>query len=105
MDGDKAYASELLARAVANGGVKLDSYIGNHDFYVKNGFEPVSWVRWDDRYKPTGWNEKRDKREPIIFYKYVGHPVTETAEEFMKRVSPSKRYSRAMNVRDRQINK
>lgn len=104
MDGDKAFASELLARAVVNGGVKLDSYSGNHDFYTKNGFEPVSWVRWDDRYAPNEWNESYD-REPIIFYRYVGHPVTETAEQFMARVNPSKRYTRAMNVRDRTINK
>ena len=101
---DAARGSEILARAVAMGGVKLDSYSGNHSFYTKNGFEPVSWVKWDDRYAPTGWNKDRDKREPIIFYRYVGHKVTETAEEFMARVKPSKRYSRGMNVRDKKIN-
>lgn len=101
---DEASGSDILARAVEMGGVKLDSYAGNHSFYTKNGFEPVSWVKWDDRYAPPGWKEDRDKREPIIFYRYVGHKVTETADEFMARVKPSKRYSRGMNVRDKKIN-
>ena len=101
---DDASGSDILARAVEMGGVKLDSYSGNHGFYAKCGFEPVSWVQWDDRYAPKGWNPERDKREPIIFYRYVGHRVTETAEEFMARVKPSKRYSRAMNVRDKKLN-
>ncbi len=100
---DEASGSDILARAVEMGGVKLDSYAGNHNFYTKNGFEPVSWVKWDDRYAPAGWDESRDKREPIIFYRYVGHRVTESADDFMARVKPSKRYSRAMNVRDKKI--
>ena len=113
--GDKTFASELLQIAVNQGGVKLDSYIGNHDFYTKNGFEPVSWCEWDDEYKPPDWNENRDKREPIIFYRYVGHPVTETAQQFMSRVPPSRgidpktgkpdNYSAAFDARDSKIKK
>ena len=87
---DSIFGSELLARAVQMGGVKLDSYEGNHKFYTKNGFEPVSWCEWNEKFKPDDWNENRDKREPIIFYRYVGHPVTETAEAFMARVPASK---------------
>ena len=82
--------SEILARAVALGGTKLDSYSKNHEFYTANGFEPVSWCKWNNKFKPPDWNPKRDEREPIIFYRYVGHPVTETAAEFMARVPASR---------------
>lgn len=49
----------------------LDSYEGNHEFYVKCGFEPVSWCKWNGEYAPDDWNKEFGK-EDIIFYKYVG---------------------------------
>lgn len=98
---------DLLARAVAMGGTKLDSYEKNHNFYIRNGFEPVSWCKWDDAYndyaKQNGWDENRDEREPIIFYRYVGHPVTEKADEFMRRVPASADYDTAQGARDRKL--
>ena len=88
---DKAIkGTQLLEKAVEMGGVKLDSYEGNHKFYIKCGFEPVSWCEWNPKFAPDDWNAERDKPEPIIFYRYVGHPVTETAAEFMARVPASK---------------
>ena len=45
--GDRVRGSELIQLAVANGGTKLDSYAGNHKFYCKNGFEPVSWCAFN----------------------------------------------------------
>ncbi len=42
---DTCKGRDLLAMAVQNGGVKLDSYEGNHGFYDKCGFEPVSWCK------------------------------------------------------------
>ena len=81
---------DLLKKAVEMGGVKLDSYEGNHDFYIKCGFEPVSWCEWNEKFAPDDWNPERDRPEPIIFYRYVGHPVTESAKDFMARVPASK---------------
>ena len=61
--------SDLIQKAVENGGVKLDSFSGNHGFYVRNGFEPVSWCEFDESYAPPGWTKGRDDSESIIFYK------------------------------------
>ncbi|WP_252899456.1 hypothetical protein [Lactococcus fujiensis] len=63
-DNDNVRGTDLLKLAVENGGTKLDSYAGNHLFYTKNGFEPISWCKWDDEYAPEGWN---GKPENIIF--------------------------------------
>lgn len=56
------------------GGTKLDSFSGNHGFYIKAGFEPVTWVGWDKTYEThmieQGWKPGIDKREPIIFYRF-----------------------------------
>lgn len=69
---DSAKGKDLMRLAVENGGVKLDSYSGNHGFYLNCGFEPVSWCAWDDQYAPDGWDSSRDSREDIVFYKYTG---------------------------------
>lgn len=98
---DTARGSDLLKEAVKKGGTKLDSYQANHMFYTKNGFEPVSWCKWDDAFKPDGWTEDFD-RENIIFYKYTGKQPDklETASEFFKRVDESEDYGAAQEIRD-----
>lgn len=101
MPGDTVRGKELIQMAVDAGGVKLDSYDGNHGFYVKCGFEPVSWCKWDDQYAPDGWNESRDRREDIIFYKYTGgRSGYATAEDFKKSVAASDDYGAAQKARD-----
>ena len=61
----------LLEFAIAHGGTKLDSYDGNHSFYTKNGFEPVSWTPFNKEFA-DGWKESGQSEEHVIFYKYVG---------------------------------
>lgn len=99
---DSIRGSDLIRESVKNGGIKLDSYAGNHEFYQKNGFEPVSWCEWDDKEAPVDWRDWMDK-EPIIFYKYTGiKPSTiEDASEFFNRVSASTDYDEAEAVRDK----
>lgn len=99
--GDTLSGKDILKEAVKQGGIKLDSYSGNHTFYQECGFEPVSWCRWEDEYAPPDWNENFD-RENIIFYKYTGKvpDKIEGAKEFFKRVKPSKDYDAAYNVRE-----
>lgn len=94
----------LLKAAVEAGGTKLDSYSGNHAFYTKCGFEPVSWCEFDEQYAPPGWKKGRDKPEPVIFYKYTGRCTAEkSANKFLATVAPSSDYDEAMNARDAQM--
>lgn len=91
--------------ATENGVTKLDSYSGNHGFYVKCGFEPVSWCKWDDQYAPDGWNSSRDNREPIVFYKYTGNTGPYSAESlnvnnFLASTPASADYDAAQAARD-----
>lgn len=101
---DSLKGSQLLQFAVKNGGKKLDSYAGNHEFYIRNGFEPVSWCKWDDAYAPKGWKESGAKPEHIIFYKYTGKKSEyDTAEKFFESVPASRDYDTAYEERDKQL--
>jgi len=99
---DTVRGFELLKDAVDNGGIKLDSYAGNHEFYTKNGFEPISWCEWVDEYAPSDWKDGFE-REPIMFYRYTGKPINVTLEDFITQVPPSADYDKAMNIRDERI--
>ncbi len=99
----------LLKIAIANGGDRLDSFEGNHTFYTRNGFEPVSWCRWSDEYAPDEWKlafghlpekKKQKYREDVIFYRYTGKVTTESAAEFKARVPASVGYDEAKKARD-----
>lgn len=101
---DSLSGKDILAFAVKNGGTKLDSYDGNHGFYVKCGFEPVSWCAWNGDYAPDDWSESRDVPENIIFYKYTGKTSPyATAEEFYDAVPASADYDSAYAERDKQL--
>lgn len=103
--------SSILQRAVSMGGKKLDSFSGNHNFYTKNGFEPVSWVKFDERYAPDGWKESGCARESVIFYKYVGKGNVKYAglkglKEFKTKTQPFRgknAYDDAYDYRDKHI--
>ena len=101
--GDTVSGKDLLKMAVDNGGTKLDSFSGNHGFYTKCGFEPVSWTPFNEAYAPPGWVKGRDKPEPIVFYKYKGGKVTTTLDEFLSNTKPFEGddgYDRAMKFRN-----
>jgi len=101
--GDVIHGSDLLQHAIENGGDRLDAFGGLYGFYVKQGFEPVSWTPFNEEYAPDGWDKARDDAEPVIFYKYTGKSTTESKKEFFKRVKPSKDYDTAMSIRDKEI--
>lgn len=95
---------DLIAHAVKNGGDRLDAFGENlYRFYTRQGFEPVSWTPFDERYAPEGWDKNRDEPEPVIFYKYTGKVTNETFDEFKSRVNPSADYDAAMKIRDEDI--
>ena len=108
-DSMKGY--ELIEKAVKAGGKKLDSFSGNFAYYMRNGFEPVSWTVFDKKYKPGGWVEGRDREEPVIFFKYTGKKYGkqtadfwESKEElFYRNVKMSGSYDEAMAKRDREV--
>ena len=95
----------LIQYALQNGGDRLDAFSFLYGFYIKQGFEPVSWTPFNEEYAPEGWNKNRDEPEPVIFYKYTGKVTNETFEEFKNRVKPSSDYDEAMSIRDKEIKK
>lgn len=82
--GDNVHGSDILQMAVEQGGKKLDAFSGLYGFYRKNGFEPVSWCKFDKNFAPPGWTEGRDAEEPIIFWKYTGNKATGVKTEVLK---------------------
>lgn len=96
---------DLMRMAVENGGVKLDSFAGNHGFYTKMGFEPVSWTPFNEEYAPPGWKAEYQK-EPVIFYKYTGNTNQPSVAEFTSKVPPctgENGYDDAMAIRDNSL--
>lgn len=102
--GDKLRGKDLLKLAVENGGKKLDSYSGNHGFYVKCGFEAVSWCEFDEQYAPPGWVKGRDKPEPVIFYKYTGQSnQSRNEQDIFNSIPASADYDAALAARNQSI--
>lgn len=99
------YGEEILEKAVELGGIKLDSFSGNHDFYQKCGFKAVSWCKFEEEHAPEDWDKDRDKPEPVVFYKYVGKPLTdsEDLDDFLRNNKPFKNYKDAQDYRDKEI--
>lgn len=96
--------SDLLKKAVENGGDRLDA-LGPvlFNFYTRNGFEPVSYTPFDEKYAPEGWKKGLDKPEPVIFYKHTGKKVTISYDEFMNKAKPytgDDGYQNAKDARD-----
>ena len=60
--------------ARSQGGKTFDSFSGNWDFYLHNGYVPTKYAPWDHSYdkvmKEQGWDPKLDKPEPVIYFKY-----------------------------------
>lgn len=104
-NGDVVNGRDLLQHAIENGGDRLDAFSGLYGFYSKQGFEPVSWIPFDERFAPDGWDKGRDDTEPIIFWKYTGKINKMKYDDFIKTVKPSKDYDTAMSVRDKEMNK
>ena len=108
--GDAVTGRELLKHALDNGGKKLDAFGGLYGFYAKNGFEPVSWCKFDENYAPEDWVKGRDEPEPVIFWKHTGRSFDEisrdhgrNAYEFTAKVKASADYDAAKGERDRSM--
>lgn len=102
---DKVRGSDLLKKAVANGGNKLDAFEGLYGFYARNGFEPVSWCEFDEEYAPEGWDKNKDKKERIIFWKYTGKNYEGSKDDFLTKTKKSNSYDEAMEKRNNEMEK
>ena len=98
--------SDLLKHAVEMGGNKLDAFGELYGFYIRCGFEPVSWCKWDQKNAPPDWNAEYGE-EPVIFYRHTGRTREEIErdfgeryEDFTKRVKPDAGYGEAQKRRD-----
>ena len=92
-----------MEHAVKNGGIKLDSFSGNHNFYTRNGFHPVSYCEFNKEYAPVGWDEKRDELEDVVFYVYTGEKKQtnwKIIKNSVKKFSGDDAYDEAMKYRD-----
>ena len=110
MPGDKVRGSDLLKYAIQMGGNKLDAFSGLYGFYAKNGFEPVSWCEFDERYAPPDWKKGRDEPEPVIFWKHTGRSYQDivkdhglNADEFITKVAASAGYDAAKEARNKSM--
>ena len=105
-EGDKGVTgSALLQYAVSKGGRKLDSFDGNFDFYVKNGFEPVSWTRFNEEYAPADWRKGKDRPENVVFFRYnpkgAEKWTDKRSDDFYRSVAESADYDTAKAKRNR----
>ena len=107
--GEYGVGKVLLQKAVQEGGKKLDAYGKDlYEYYIRNGFEPVSWTEWNGEYAPEDWKQAKEQglsveEEPVIFYKYTGNKTNETYEEFINRVKASSDYDEAQKRRDKEV--
>lgn len=99
-----ASGGDMVQRAVDAGGNKLDAFGPKlYEFYVKNGFTPVSRCKFDEKYAPPGWVKGRDKKEDIVFYMYTGEVTKMTYNEFCHHVKRSKDYNSAKIARNLEL--
>lgn len=102
--GDTTRGRDLLKQAVENGGDRLDAFGENlYNFYTRNGFEPVSYTKFDERYAPEGWVKGVDAPEPVIFYKHTGVKGTKSYDEFLSTGKEYPDYDTAYSARDKEI--
>lgn len=100
---DTLRGSDLIQEAVKNGGIKLDSFSGNHKFYMKNGFSPISRCEYNEEYAPDGWLKGRDKPEDVVFYRYTGTKEIKDWEDIKSEVklfTGENAYDQAMKYRN-----
>lgn len=77
--GDEGYSLDNMESVMAYAvnecdGTKLDSFDGNWSFYRKCGFEPRTWIGFnEDIGKSLGWVKGRDLPEPVVFMEYTGN--------------------------------
>lgn len=96
--------SELIRQAINHGGDRLDSFSGNNEFYMRNGFEPICYIEFDTDYPPEDWISGMPK-EDIVFYRYTGRSLKDVywndIKHSIRKISNKKNnYKAAYKYRD-----
>lgn len=77
--------SRLLKFAIKHGGRKLDAYGEDlYNFYLKNGFEPISWTPFNPKYAPHDWKPNFNKLHHIIFIATIQTPQNRLIDNLLK---------------------
>ena len=96
--------SKLIQHAIKHGGDRLDSFCGNNEFYMRNGFEPICYINFDTDYPPEDWISGMPK-EDIVFYRYTGRSLKDVywndIKHSIRKISNKKnKYHAAYKYRD-----
>lgn len=96
--------SKLIQQAIKHGGDRLDSFCGNNEFYMRNGFEPICYINFDTDYPPEDWISGMPK-EDIVFYRYTGRSLKDVywndIKHSIRKISNKKNnYNAAYKYRD-----
>ena len=70
--GKSGAAKILQEMRINDGGKYFNSFAQNNDRYVKNGWKPVSRIKFDESQAPKNWKDNAElaKKPDVIFYAY-----------------------------------
>jgi hypothetical protein len=103
----KGSARSLVAQAVSLGGDRLDAFdTVLPKLYAKEGFKPVSRVKWNDEYAPDGWDHELYKnynegRPDVVVMAYDPRRVDEDYDPEEGQYFDD--YDEALAARDRSL--
>lgn len=95
----KGVAQDLLNKAVAAGGIKLDNFDGYlTKQYEKAGFRVVSRTPFNEQYAPEGWNKEKHGTPDVVAMVYDPNNELEIEEKVFE--NPETGYDEAIAYRD-----
>lgn len=95
----KGVAQDLLNKAVAAGGIKLDNFDGYlTKQYEKAGFRVVSRTPFNEQYAPEGWNKEKHGTPDVVAMVYDPNNELDIEEKVFE--NPETGYDEAITYRD-----
>lgn len=95
----KGVAQDLLNKAVAAGGIKLDNFDGYlTKQYEKAGFRIVSRTPFNEQYAPDGWNKEKHGTPDVVAMVYDPNNELDIEEKVFE--NPETGYDEAIAYRD-----
>lgn len=95
----KGVAQDLLNKAIAAGGIKLDNFDGYlTKQYEKAGFRVVSRTPFNEQYAPEGWNKEKHGTPDVVAMVYDPNNELDIEEKVFE--NPETGYDEAIAYRD-----
>lgn len=95
----KGVAQDLLNKAIAAGGIKLDNFDGYlTKQYKKAGFRVVSRTPFNEQYAPEGWNKEKHGTPDVVAMVYDPNNELDIEEKVFE--NPETGYDEAITYRD-----